>query len=80
MILTSEMQAPASAGPFPIVFPGPGPVSAVSVTITFPVPIPLPAAAPGVFGDLYVGVAFPPSPLWPADGISVHASGTFLTG
>lgn len=69
----------ASAGPFIPVFPGPGPVSAMIVTIgppAYPMPpvplAPIPCLVPA--DDLYLGIATPPSPLWAADGLSLHIS------
>ena len=60
-------------GPIPILFPGAG-VSALQVTTALGVATP-PFVGGTPAGDLYVALAFPPSPGWPAaDGISVHIS------
>jgi hypothetical protein len=63
-----------SVGPITIQFPGSGP-SALSVTV--PLHIAIPPFIVGVpAGDIYIGIALPAAPLWPADGLSVQANGS----
>lgn len=66
----------ATTGPLPIVFPCPAAICAIQLTLTWGTPIVLPAISGTPAGDFYVGLNFPASPLFPADGISLHASGT----
>jgi hypothetical protein len=71
----------ASSAVTTFAFPPPpiGTATAATVTFTFPTPFPLPnttTAGPGA--DIYVGLAFPAAPSWPADGIALLASGNEL--
>jgi hypothetical protein len=61
-----------SAGPFTLTFPCPGVPCALIITLTLgaPIPVPAPGTSGTPSGDFYVGLAFPPAPLWTADGIS----------